>query len=90
MSASGLKSDARLSKQLNSWESGFRSKVRKEEMASTQGLALRQLQRWQSFQVERGIRSDSKEDAELLRGVDAILTVMNDVTEREEICEISP
>lgn len=65
MSASGLKSDARLSKQLNSWESGFRSKVRKEEMAM-QGLALRQLQRWQSFQVERGIRSDSKEDAELL------------------------
>lgn len=54
VSGSGLKRDAHVSKQLNSWEIGARSKVRKEEMDSTQGFGLRQPQRWQSFQVERG------------------------------------
>lgn len=39
-------------------------------MDNTQGFGLRQLQGWQSFQVERGMQSDSKADAVLLWGVD--------------------
>lgn len=62
-------------------------------MDSTQGFGLRQPQRWQSFQVERGKRSDRKVDAVLLWGVDvAGAYTDNDEwwTEREEIREIPP
>lgn len=49
LSGSCLKNNAFVSKQLNSWESGVSSKVRKEGMDSKQGFGHRQLRRWQSF-----------------------------------------
>lgn len=41
LSDGGLKNNGLVSKQLNSWESGVRSKVRKKEMDSVQGFGCR-------------------------------------------------
>lgn len=92
---SGLKSDTLVSKQLNSWGKWRRGpELESKEWTRHAGVGVSGgCRNGRTSSLEGGIQPDSEGDAVLLWGERMspgfTLTVMNDVTEREEIHQIS-